>query len=644
MSKLILALTLILAPLADAAPRLLLDRADLDYLKHKVDGRYTLLFGHYRMEADHLLTTETVLPPRGGNWSHNYVCPEHGARLRRGKQLGPWHWEHICPVGNHILLGDPSKGTTDFDGNAIAQAHAENAQAILTLGIVYQVTQDPHYATRAKQILLAYANDYRNYPLHNNQGKINGKGGARVASQSLSEATWLISVTQGADLIWDTLSADERTTVADKLLRAALDDVILPHNLGIHNIQCWHNSAIGLVGFLLNDKELIAKAIDDPKSGFRQQIARGIQDDGMWVEGSSGYHFYALSALQPLAEAARHAGIDLYSQRYKSMFDAPLRLAMPDHRLPNFNDSGLVDLANNSDDYELAYARWHDPAYLPLITSSKRQGPLGLFYGVDVLPRNPAPAPPAAKADPMQPSRNSPASGYAILQSGDGTDATWLCVKYGPHGGGHGHPDKNNFILYSKGQIFASDAGTHAYGSPLHASWDKTTIAHNTLTVDETSQSPATGQCLAFAQSAGIPYVVTDAGPIYPNKQIHFTRTLALIDANTILGIDQVTTDDNKPHTLDLAFHFPGEWSNLPDGQPWSTTTKQGYPHLLPATSHQTSTTARAALTVTNHDHPVTLTLLPTAETEIITGAGVGESTRDKIPAVLLRRKAASTT
>ncbi|HWI55665.1 MAG TPA: heparinase, partial [Bacillota bacterium] len=44
--------------------------------------------------AEKALTRPVDLPPRGGNWSHNYVCPTHGARLSQGKQLGPWQWEH----------------------------------------------------------------------------------------------------------------------------------------------------------------------------------------------------------------------------------------------------------------------------------------------------------------------------------------------------------------------------------------------------------------------------------------------------------------------------------------------------------------------------------------------------------------------
>jgi oligo-alginate lyase len=623
-------------------PRLLLNQSEIDALKIKIAGPFADQWARWRAEAEKLCRDPINLPPRGGNWSHNYVCPEHGARLKRGKAIGPWQWEHICPVGNHILHGDPSKGVTDFDGNAIAEAHANYAEATVTLGVAFRVTGDARYANRAKAILLAYADKYRSYPLHDNKGVPGGKGGGHVASQSLTEASWLIPITHGTDLIWDQLTQSDRAAITEKILRPALDEVILPREYGIHNIQCRHNSAIGLVGLLLGDEQLIAKAIDDPKLGFRQQIARGVQDDGMWLEGSAGYHFFTIVGLEPLAEAARHCNIDLYSPRFKTMFDAPLALAMPDLRLPNFNDSGIVDITRYADDYELAYARWKDPAYLRILSTSKRTGRNALLYGAATLNTQSAPTPPPVEADSSSASHNSPASGYAILRSDTTPNATWLCVKYGPHGGGHGHPDKNTFILYANHQIVAADAGTHAYGSPLHTGWDKTTLAHNTLVVDETSQSPATGKCLTFGRDAGIDYVMTDAGPIYPGKKVSFIRTLAMLDSQTILGIDHVTTADGKDHTLDLAFHLPGSWSAQPAGQPWTAPPKTPYTFIQPAS--QVSITDSTTLTINNHDHPVSLTLLPTAATQLIAGAGVGESTSERIPAAIFRRIAARTT
>jgi len=97
-------------------PRLLLNQSEIDALKTKIAGPFADQWARWRADADELLRDPIDLPPRGGNWSHNYVCPEHGARLKRGKAIGPWQWEHICPVGNHVLHGDPAKGVTDFDG------------------------------------------------------------------------------------------------------------------------------------------------------------------------------------------------------------------------------------------------------------------------------------------------------------------------------------------------------------------------------------------------------------------------------------------------------------------------------------------------------------------------------------------------
>jgi hypothetical protein len=458
-------------------PRLLLGARGIAELKARIAAESwgKASWEELKAEAERALKRSVELPPRGGNWSHNYVCPTHGARLTQGRRLGAWEWEHICPVGDHILRGDPARASHDFDGNAISGIHSSYAEQVIDCGLLYQVTGEARYAGRAREILLAYAVRYLDYPLHDNQGN-KGKG-ARVASQSLTEASWLIQIAQGADLVWMTLTDSDRAKIAANLLRPSLDQVILPRRLGIHNIQCRQNSAIGLVGYLLGDRQLIAKAIDDPEMGFRQQIEKGVRGDGMWLEGSSGYHFFTVQGLWPLAEAARNCGLNLYDAKFRGMFDGPLRLAMPNLVLPNFNDSGTVALRGEADLYELAFARYHNPAYVPLLLSgSERHGRLALLFGA---PRLPAPDPLTSSA-----SRNSESSGYAILQRGRGVDATWLCLKYGPHGGGHGHPDKNSFILYARGKILATDAGTHAYGSSLHRDWDKTTLAHNTLIVD----------------------------------------------------------------------------------------------------------------------------------------------------------------
>jgi oligo-alginate lyase len=609
-------------------PRLLLNAEGIATLKARIAAAPWAAASWRELKArvDRDLAKPVVLPPRGGNWSHNYVCPEHGARLRQGKQIGPWQWEHICPVDNHVFHGDPTRATLDFNGNAISSVHATYARAVIDDGLVYQMTGEKRYAARAREILLAYTDRYLTYPVHDNQGKSGGRGG-HVASQSLTEATWLIDIAQGADLVWATLSEADRSAIADKMLRPALEEIIIPQKYGIHNIQNRENSAIGLVGFLLNDRKLITLAIDDPQTGFRAQMERGVLPGGFWLEGSTGYHFFAMDGMWPLMEAARNCGIDLYGPKFKSLFDGPLSLTMPDLSLPNFNDSGISPLQSHAEIYELALARYHDLAYSSVI-STNRSSRMALLFGAETDEQW------ASVLQAPRSSRNLTGPGYAILDRGTDTNATWLALKYGPHGGGHGHPDKNSFILYARGEVVAPDVGTHAYGSPLHTGWDKTTLAHNTLVVDEKSQEPATGKCLAFGSENGVDFSVTEAGPIYPG--VHFVRTAAMLTPGVVVFIDQIEAD--APHTFDLAYHQIGKWENLPEGKQWSSKVGAGYKYFTDATSRMLGTTNFSVATeIESNWHPQ-ITVVETEPTDLITGYGIWKTTKDKVPMLVQRR------
>jgi hypothetical protein len=137
----------------------------------------------------------------------------------------------------------------------------------------------------AVKILLAYANRYLTYPLHNT-GRGEKTPGGRLHTHTLAESVWVIPAVQGADLLWDTLSDSDRRAIADKMFLPAARDVIMPHRFSIPNIQKWENAAIGLTGYLLGDAALIHTAIDDPKFGYRAQMATNVASDGVWSEGA----------------------------------------------------------------------------------------------------------------------------------------------------------------------------------------------------------------------------------------------------------------------------------------------------------------------------------------------------------------------
>ena len=611
-------------------PRLLFNREGVEALKARTEHhdwarkRWEAL----RREADGLLEEEVKLPPRGGNWWHWYVCPKHGAGLKTGKQVAQWQWEHVCSIDGEVFHGDPTRPDRDFDGCVLSGVHSRWSSRTRALGVAYQVTGDRRYADKAREILLAYTAMYPTYPLHNVHGAAK-VGGGRAGPQSLDESTWLIPLCQGADLVWDTLSEDERRALAEQVVLPAVHEVILPHRMGVHNIQCWKNSAVGMAGFLLDDHDLIHEAIYNPDRGFVRQMEEGVGPDGQWWEGAWGYHFYTLMALWSLTEAARNCGVNLYGEPLKAMFDAPLELAMPNLRLPAFNDSGEVDVGRSARYYELAYARYGEPLYATALAQGDRRDDFALWFGADELP--------AAPAMTWQ-SANYPNTGYAVLARGEGDQATWLCLKYGPHGGGHGHPDKLSFVLYARGAVVAPDPGTARYGTPIQRSWYRTTLAHSTLVVDQTSQGAAEGKCLAFGSKHGVDYVMAEAGPIADG--VRFVRTAALVSEDLLLFVDQIACD--RERLLDIVYHQHGTWEDMPPGEPWEAPDKSGYGHLRDATVRETDSAVTLAAVVAEGQR-VAVVLAPGEPTQVITATGVGAHVEDRVPLVLFRRRTQAT-
>ncbi len=543
-------------------PRLLANAAEIAAVRERIQTIAWVKAIHdaEKRQADALLEGSIELPPRGGQWWHWYACKKDGARLRT---VSPT--EHECTVCGAVYSGWP------YDDVVLDRAHNRLSTGLRALGLMYQIHGDRRYAERGREILLAYAERYTQYPLHNIHGK-EAVGGGRVGPQTLDESTWLIPMCQGADLIWDTLSEADRRAAANGLFRPAAE-VIRQHRMGVHNIQCWKNSAVGLVGLLLDDPVLVADAVASPH-GFQAQVAQGISADGQWYEGAWGYHFYTMMAVLPLAEAGERCGLGLYAytadgRSLQGLFDAPLDLAMPNLILPAFNDSGLANVRGQARFYELALARYGDPRYAAVIDPKRRGGVENLFTGVEPLPEPPARA---------RGSRNFPESGYAILEHGSARDAAWLCLKYGPHGGGHGHPDKLNVSLYARGLLLGLDPGTAAYGVPVQKEWFRTTLAHNTLVVDETCQKPAEGKCLAFGTdpAQGLSAALAEAGPIYPG--VTYRRAVGLFGEDLVLLVDLIEADSER--TFDLAWHNAGTWASPPVGESLTMPGKIGYMHL----------------------------------------------------------------
>lgn len=413
------------APLA--SPKLLLTPERTTEMRARIEREpwAQALLTRIREDVDPAVNAPVALPPRPGNWGHFYVCREHGCDLVPGREIAAFQWEHVCPIGKEIFRTDPSQAASDYDAMIYTRIHRDNARRMLHAGVVYQATGDARYAQFVRAMALAYANRAEAFAANTRLHDANLPGIIQWAG--LDEAVWQVPTVQALDCVWTTLSDAERATIADKLLRPSAR-LLMGQLRGIGNHQCWKNAAVGLIGLLLDDREMIALAIDHPNSGFHAQLKHGLSVDGQWFEGSWGYHVYTMNALWPLAVAGENVGLETMTDVYRRAFDGPIAHAQPNLLLPMFND-GWQDAVPKIQ-YPIAWSRWRDPRYAAVlqdVLKDKHIPILALIFGL-----------PDASVDaktidwhvgPLP-------SGYTILRSGSGRDATWLSLKYAAHGGG----------------------------------------------------------------------------------------------------------------------------------------------------------------------------------------------------------------
>ncbi len=557
-------------------PSMLLDASDFERINRLVQtqpwvaaARSAIVTAAEQWPVTHLARyglREWSVPPEGGQWTLWYVCPEHGVSL----QFTPPD-KHVCPIDKRVLSGWP------YDQVIYSRRNSESAQAARDNALAWRLTGRSEFARASAKILLAYAGVYSSYPLHDINNKSETRSGARVGAQTLDESVWLIPMAWAYELIADSgaLTAEDRAHVENDLLRAAAK-VIQRYDAGKSNWQSWHNGAIGAVGFAVGDHELVAAAIDGA-SGFRFQMNNSVFDDGLWYEGAWGYHFYALEPLYTLAEMGWRAGYDLYAApSLRKMFEAPLRFAFPNWTLPPFNDSAATQVLSNDRFFEIAYSRYADPLFATVL-GRKARGREALYWGAETLPD--------VALEPPRESAVFEASGYAALRAG-ANDHT-IILKFGPHGGGHGHYDKLNFVSFARGDTMALDPGTASYAAPTHATWDKMTVAHNTVVVDERTQSEATGRLLAFASQAEMSVARAEAGAAY--KQASLDRTIYLT-ADYAVDVFNALSRDGQEHRFDWVYHNSGSATTTLATAPYTAfPSVNGYQHL---TGGRSATTA----------------------------------------------------
>ncbi|MDO8619682.1 MAG: alginate lyase family protein, partial [Candidatus Daviesbacteria bacterium] len=599
-------------------PRLLLDAQEVAQVKEKIITQTWAKnnFARYEWTADCLVGRVTVgcgnykpqveIPNEATLTSHNYLCPSL-AGSAAGSPLDYGRYDpakgHYCAANNTYYPGNTpaflnitqpagARLITLQDIRAYYK-HEENMSALLSLGLAYQVSTQPDsvkilYAQKAREILLSYAQKYPNWKIHDSYGCWMGdspgcpitssfpKGvnfmGGKMYSQSLNDANWIDrGAAAGYDFVYDSgvFSAADKQLIENNLFRKMVETIRRNTAMSSSNWQANHNAAIGLVGFLLSDQTLINEAINGTTRdntaiwGFDQQICNLTDSDGFWNEGT-GYHHAVMIWYVPLAEAARHAGVNLYDldtkavcnkltpRTFSNMFKSTKKLVMPNGYLPMLEDAGWIQQQPWGELYDLAYAypRFGQgdnfyPWLVKKITPS-RGGVFDLLYGQETLP-DAIYTPPSAVLKEV---------GYGALRAGTGDDASYALLDFGPWGG-HGHYDKLNFALYQNRQFVMPDMGNASYGSIYSENWYRLSLSHNTFVVDGGTQARVAGQLIPiggqdFKDDPNFKVILAKVDNAYPNTTAK--RILAL-NQDYLIDSLEVSSTNNQSHTYDLPFH-----------------------------------------------------------------------------------------
>jgi len=428
----------------------------------------------------------------------------------------------------------------------------------------FLATGDEKYGRAYKDIILAQLRqyeefgDFRCYYDLNSPGPwdVVGWGPSFTEAYDLLSAPLLVPAPGGQEPARGLITDEEKV----RLLRAAREmGRDLAWSIG-HSTLYMHNTWARWAGAL---GEIAAYWSDLPEAPeWRALLDRtlpgiyaGINSDGGWYENTIAYHLFAMDSLLAWYKAVfRLEGTDLFSRAFNgrtltSMFDWVVKISPPGGYLPPVNDGQRISIKGHA-----AHVR-----------TAAILGRSDFLYAAGVLPYRAAadePTPPRiAPGAPAWGSVLLPDGGFGVLRSGWRPDDFYTLVKFGPHGGGHGHYDKASLYLQAFGRPWLIDPG---YGL-------KATAKHNTVTVDGSDQPAATGRLMKWATGAALDLVSVEHDA-YP--RVHHRRTVFFVKPGALFVVDELTPRDGASHAYDWYLQLNPEGGRS-EGDAWVVTAGQ---------------------------------------------------------------------
>ncbi|MGH9970113.1 MAG: alginate lyase family protein [Pyrinomonadaceae bacterium] len=305
-----------------------------------------------------------------------------------------------------------------------------------------------------------------------------------------------------------------------------------------------------------------------------EQLSRHVKDDGVYFEQSSYYHRYTTDFYLHLWILLGVNGERVPSglrEKLALLLDHLMYVTRPDGTTPLFGDDDggrLVKLdhrpANDFRSCLSTAAMLFSRADYKFVAREIAEETLWLVgpEGLRTLDRIPA-------QEPAKQSVAFESGGYYVMRDGWTRTSSYLFFDCGPHGAGncgHAHADALSFELAANGCTLLLDPGTYTYtGSKEMRDWFRSSVAHNTLTIDGESSSvsdePFSWRTIARCEPISwitqqrFDYVAAshDGYSRLPSSARH-TRSILFLKGDYWVMRDQVATSGD--HLVKLWFHF----------------------------------------------------------------------------------------
>ena len=508
--------------------------------------------------------------------------------------------------------------------------------------LAFHLTDRGAYRDSALAAFRQVAEAYLRWPLVDDH--------TRAAAYGLGESRFTIMLARVYDLLAPEGLADADLKLSLQALALTQETTDRCRHTTCGNHNTWNLVARLAAGLASGETGFVRDALNGwtfngvPRYGLIHQLQHDILSDGFHWERTPGYHFYTLMALTSAAAMLANAGVDIWhaelpaqmsddgrdlhraygpegNKCLKAAFDVPFYATLGNGDFSLLHDSGLVNLRGVwtwGPLYELAYQAYGDPKYAWLLTRIEREYADWPGRKYPQLPMSLQP--PAGEwdfvllKDARLPSGHFsleedcsislagvhrqgctllPVTGVSILRNRPEDATTSVQMFWGPHSAGHQSPAALCLDLYANGHCLSASPQSAGYEDPLYLTWVRSTIAHNTVTVDGRPMFPYDGDgdsiwqtdgarehdsdgVLELFQPEGLFKVCRASNEtVYPG--IRLDRTLILTD-HMVLDLFRVV--GTSPHRYDYAMHILGTPTTTTEYLSPAPFRDAGYRHL----------------------------------------------------------------